>query len=143
MLYLFISCSICLFLLLNLQFILLTCTKKHQMKRFYSSRDNTVSKYHSKAGTVHDSRNHTKKCHGKVRHKGIELLSFSHWSSSPRNTHFSVNFGVPEFYLTDQCAFYIASSLVNSAHCCILSQVRKSIFPLDKDKFIIAIISKA
>lgn len=63
-------------------------------------------------------------------------------SSSPENTHFSVNFGVPEFYFTDKCGFYVLYSLVNSAHCCIFPQVAKSTLSLDKDKFTTSIICK-
>lgn len=116
--------------------------KKKKSKKFYSTRANTISKFHSKVNMVHDNRNHNKQCQGKVRHKGRELLSVSPLSSSPENTHFSVNFGLPEFYFADKCGFYVLSSLVNSAHCCIFSQVGKSTLSLDKDEFTTLIICK-
>lgn len=74
--------------------------------------------------------------------QGRELLSMGPLSSSPENTHFGVNFGVPEFYFTDKCGFYVLFSLVNSAHCCIFSQVGKSTLLPDKDKFTTLIICK-
>ena len=66
-------------------------THLHQKisKKFYSSRANTISKYHSKANMVHDNRNHKEQCQGKVRHRGESCFPWVLYPPHPK-IHISV-----------------------------------------------------